>query len=242
MTTAEPGDCRRHEPPRLRAPTGVAGRRFGVCAHGRSRRRRSGVGDSLAVLLRVPERGHQPQNLERRGDYPGAGMAPVRSVDRIAIEPHDRRDRGLHGHSGAIRTSPPTLWAEWSTTPVLPHSALLTGSKPCSHATGTSPCFRSCAPAILSSPGGCRTVERRIRDVELMATDATYALPFGPGVLRGRSSPSSRCATRPRGTSGRSPGPKRTPGVDVRMVSFGRQAHADSLAIVAKLPAVAFRS
>ena len=45
------------------------------------------MGDSLALLLRVPERGHESSNLERRGDDPEAGVAPIRSVDCIAIEP-----------------------------------------------------------------------------------------------------------------------------------------------------------
>ena len=146
------------------------------------------MGDSLAVLLRVPERGHQPANLERRGDDLGAGMAPIRSVDRIAIKPHDRRDRGLRGHSGAVRTSPSRCRRSG---PRRPHCRALR----CSRGRD----LAHMRPGLLSVSGAAYTQSFRAReyceplnDAFPGSSPAGFALFFRPFVEQGFQNPRAR--------------------------------------------------
>ena len=69
------------------------------------------MGDPLAVLLRVPQRGDQPSDLARRGVVAGRGVEPVAGLDRLAIEPADRRNRPLPRHPRALRVSAPGAWS-----------------------------------------------------------------------------------------------------------------------------------
>ena len=61
--------------------------------------------DSLAVLLRVPERGDQSPHLERPAHNAGTGLAAVPCLVRIPHQPDDRRNTGFRPDPAAIRTS-----------------------------------------------------------------------------------------------------------------------------------------
>ena len=88
-------DCGRYEPARVRAPQGIPRARNSLYDRAGACRREPGVGDSLALLLRIPECCNKPPNLERHGNLAGARMAATRSLGHIAKQPPARRDRRL---------------------------------------------------------------------------------------------------------------------------------------------------
>ena len=68
------------------------------------------MGDSVAVLLRVPERRDQPADLEERCDVARTRMAAATGLDGVSVEPPDRRNRRLPPGAGKVRAAAASAW------------------------------------------------------------------------------------------------------------------------------------
>lgn len=96
-------DCGRYQSPRLCASPGVERARNRRGGRARTCRRHPRLGDSVAVLLRVPERRDEPPDLERRCNDTGTRMEATPRLGCVAVEPSDRRDRRLPRHPEQVR-------------------------------------------------------------------------------------------------------------------------------------------
>ena len=110
MTSLSAGDCGRYEHSGVRPPPGVPVPRAGGPAGSYSRRGRRPLGNSLAVLLRVPERSDEPQNLEGHRLHSRTSMAPARRVDGFTLPAPHWGDQGLSRDAGALRARPASAW------------------------------------------------------------------------------------------------------------------------------------
>ena len=92
METAVSRGRRGHERPRLRTSSGYPAPCGGSPIRDRARRGQPGLGNSVAVLPRVPERRHQPQDMETDSHPHGRGMAATPRLGGFAFEPPDWRN------------------------------------------------------------------------------------------------------------------------------------------------------